>query len=86
MKNVGSKLKLARAKSGFSQIEIISKLKHERINITQPYLSMIEKGKREPNLVLIKTFAKIYNIDVLDLIFTKEERYEILSRYQYIKK
>lgn len=36
-------------------------------NISQSYLSLIENGKRKASAIILKTLAKVYNVDYLDL-------------------
>ena len=77
MESLGIKLKVARVKSRLNQSEAVEKLKGYGINITQSYLSKFENDVNEPDIRQLKALAKVYNIDVLTLIFTDDESDEI---------
>lgn len=82
MDTLGMKLKLARVRCKLNQTEAVEKLKMYDIEITQSYLSKIENDVNEPDIKQIKAFAKLYNVDPMEFIFTEDEINEIKERYQ----
>lgn len=54
---LGNKLKLAREKAGYTQVQIAEQLK-----ITQSQLSKIEQGKLEPSVETLGTLIDFYEI------------------------
>lgn len=77
METIGMRIKLARIKNRLSQSEAVDMLSKNRITITQSYLSKMENDINEPDIGQLKAFSKIYNIDILDLIFSTDELLEM---------
>lgn len=49
----------------------------KRLNIAHSHLSMIENGKKKPNLELLNSLAKVYDIKISQLIgeeYSQEEQ------------
>ena len=59
---LGKYLENARKQKGYSTYDV-----NKLTNISQSYISLIEKGKRKASAVILKTLAPIYNLDYLDL-------------------
>ena len=57
------KLKQARLKAGLRQIEVAKKLKRP-----QSYISRVESGGYRLDIVEVKRFAKLYGVDMNELI------------------
>lgn len=76
----GKKLKEARVLSGLSQNEAAKKM-----NMSRRSLNYIETGKREVTSDQIVDFAKLYNIDVREVLLesyvTESEEQLLCSRY-----
>ena len=82
--NLGEAIKKQRKLIGLSQGELA-----DACNITQSYLSMIEKNKKEPNLATIKELSEKLNlpvpalfikaIDLSDVPENKREIYNAMS-------
>ena len=70
--DLGEAIKTRRKKLGLSQGDL-AKL----CQITQPYLSMIEKNKKEPNLSTIKILSEKLDIPLPVLFFTSLEESDI---------
>jgi transcriptional regulator with XRE-family HTH domain len=51
--NIGRAIRFARAAKGISQQELAS-----RVDISASYLSLIESGKKDPSLGMIRSIAK----------------------------
>jgi transcriptional regulator with XRE-family HTH domain len=62
--NIGKTIKDLRLKKGFNQGEFA-----EICGLSQPYLSLIEKGKKEPTLGLLKEIAQKLSIPTPILVF-----------------
>jgi|SRR5579862_8760075 transcriptional regulator with XRE-family HTH domain len=56
---LGSAIKLMRTAAGFKQKDVASKLA-----VTSNYISLIEAGKREPSVALLRGLAKILGVPV----------------------
>ena len=74
--NIGEAIKFLRSKRDISQVQLADK-----IEITQGFLSLIEKGEREPGFELIKKIASTLHVPE-QLIFllacqkkTKQKQY-----------
>lgn len=61
-KDLGKYLENARKQKGYSTYDV-----NRLTDISQSYISLIEKGKRKASAVILKTLAPIYNLDYLDL-------------------
>ncbi len=64
---LGRALKLMRTASGLKQKEVAAKLR-----VTQNYLSLIENGKRNPSLSILKALARVLGVPI-GLFFLWEE-------------
>ena len=67
MNNFNDRLVLAREKAGLSQKRLA-----ELLQITPTRLNYWEKGKREPNVLMIKNISKILKVSSDFLIFGEE--------------
>lgn len=82
--DLGGAIKAQRKKIGINQGEL-AKL----CDITQSYLSMIEKNKKEPNLATLKILSKnlgiptpilfFMSLDESDIPDTKKDAYNVVS-------
>lgn len=70
--NLGEAIKKQRKIVGFTQGELA-----EACHITQSYLSMIEKNKKEPNLSTIKILSEKLNIPIPVLFLKSLEESDI---------
>jgi len=61
-KNIGKSLRYYRKQKGFSQYELA-----ERTNVSQSYISEIERGMKVPSLETIEEIAEVLGIEVWDL-------------------
>lgn len=59
---LGKYLEKIRKEKNYSTYDV-----HNLTKISQSYISLIEKGKRKPSAVILKTLAPIYSLDYLDL-------------------
>ena len=66
---IGQVMKELRLKSNFKQKDLASKL-----GVTASLLSMIEKGKREPNLKFIEKFCGLVKISMSELFNMLEKK------------
>ena len=73
MENVGTRLKIARFRSGLSQEEVIERLARRGFAITQVSLLRYENDHREIGLDLLKQLSLIYGVPVQELIWSREE-------------
>lgn len=72
MEHIGKKMQQLRKQKGLSLRELGS-----RLNIAHSHLSMIENGKKKPNLELLGAIAQIYDVSVSYLVgeeYSKEEK------------
>lgn len=77
MDNLGIRLKVARIKSGLNQSQAVEELSKLGEEMSQSYLSKIENNIHEPSLGQLKTFAKVYRVDVLELLYSEQELREL---------
>jgi transcriptional regulator with XRE-family HTH domain len=63
--NLGETIKLLRKRNGLNQSQLA-----ELCEITVTYLSLIENGKKEPTLSLLKTIANNLQVPLPILLFT----------------
>ncbi len=61
-KELGEYLEEARKRKKYSTYDV-----NKLTDISQSYISLLEKGKRKASAVILKTLAPIYNLDYLDL-------------------
>lgn len=59
---LGKYLEDSRKKKGLSTYDV-----NNLTQISQSYISLIEKGKRKPSAVILKTLAPVYGLDYIDL-------------------
>ena len=59
---LGKYLEISRKQKGLSTYDVNNLTK-----ISQSYISLIEKGKRKPSAVILKTLAPVYGLDYMDL-------------------
>lgn len=71
MNHIAEKLKKARKKSGYSQLQVSLKL-----NISRSNISKYENGLLEPNLSTMQKLIKLYNVDANYIFDTEENLYE----------
>jgi transcriptional regulator with XRE-family HTH domain len=67
--NLGKAIKLCRTQKNLSQAELA-----ERANISVSYLSLLERGKRDPNLSTVTQIAEALNVHISILMFLASER------------
>lgn len=65
MKNLGAAIKSLRKLAGISQGECA-----EMIWVSQTYLSLIERGVKQPSLYLIEQIGKVIGVPVYYIFFT----------------
>ncbi len=75
------KLKSARLAAGFSQDQIIDRLRENGLDITKAALSYYENGKRTPGASTVRELARIYAIPASS--FFKEETAIQINWYSY---
>ena len=63
--NLGETIKLLRKRNGLNQSQLA-----ELCEITVTYLSLIENGKKEPTLSLLKTIANSLQVPLPILLFS----------------
>lgn len=83
--NLGEAIKIHRKRLGLSQGDLA-----QSCGITQSYLSMIEKNKKEPNLSTLKVLSGKLNVPIPVLFFkslddadipeSKKEAYGVVSK------
>ncbi|MEK7616667.1 MAG: helix-turn-helix transcriptional regulator [Patescibacteria group bacterium] len=61
--DIVNKLKNAREKAGLSQLEAAKK-----VGKTQSYISKVESGQRQIDIVELKKFAQVYKKDLKEFI------------------
>ncbi|MCB9458112.1 MAG: helix-turn-helix transcriptional regulator [Anaerolineaceae bacterium] len=72
--NLGKAIKLCRTQRGFSQAEL------SRIaGISVSYLSLLERGKRDPNLSTVEDIAQALEVPVSILVFLAAEDDEMVG-------
>lgn len=64
---LGAKLRQIRKSLGFSQTEILRELGYEE-RLFRSNISQYERGDREPPLLVLLSYARIFDIDVEYLI------------------
>ena len=69
---LGKTIKLCRDRQQLHQKELA-----EKAGISESYLSLIEKGKRTPNLDVLDSIAKALNIPLNMLIFLASDKSEL---------
>ncbi len=69
---IGKAIKNLRQKKGLKQNEFA-----EKCNLSQSYLSLIEKDKKEPTLSVLKQIASVLNVPLPILVFMAIEQDDI---------
>ena len=77
--NLGNAIKEQRKLLGFSQGDLAMK-----IDMTQSYLSLIEKNKKEPNLSVLKKISEALTIPLPILFFKSIEISDIKDEKKFI--
>lgn len=70
--NIGNAIKELRKQKGFKQIDFA-----EKCGLSQSYLSLIEKGKKEPTLSLLKQIASTLSMPLPILFFMSLDKDDI---------
>lgn len=70
--NIGQTIKELRLKKGFNQGEFAL-----LCGLSQPYLSLIEKGRKEPTLSLLKGISQNLSIPVPILVFLSLDKDDV---------
>lgn len=70
--NIGNAIKSLRKEMGLNQIEFAS-----ASGLSQSYLSLIEKGKKEPTLSTLKAISNVLSIPTPILIFLSLEKNDV---------
>jgi transcriptional regulator with XRE-family HTH domain len=72
--NLGRAIKLCRTQKNLKQTELA-----DRADISVSYLSLLERGKRDPNFSTVQNIAAALNIPVSILVFLAAEDDEIAN-------
>ena len=73
-------LKLLRVAKGYSISEVA-----EKLGISQPFISRIESGEKNPSDSLIQKYSELFNIKVKTLeVFAKKEKEENLEHEEVL--
>lgn len=70
--SIGATIKLCRDRRGLSQKELA-----ERAEVSVSYLSLIEQGKRTPNLEVLESIASGLDIPLNVLVFLASDKSEL---------
>ena len=70
--SIGNAIKLCRTKRGLTQGELA-----ERVGFSVSYLSLIEKGKRTPDLEVLNQTAQALNMPLNLLVFLATDKTEL---------
>lgn len=68
------RIKKFREDRGLSQPKVIELMKELGVDINQSTLSRYESGKYPLTEDVIKSLAKIYNVSIIDIMFSKSEQ------------
>jgi transcriptional regulator with XRE-family HTH domain len=71
-KSIGNTIKLCRGQRGLSQGDLA-----ERAGLSVSYLSLIEQGKRTPNLEILEDIADALRIPLNILVFLASDKTEL---------
>jgi transcriptional regulator with XRE-family HTH domain len=72
--NIGNAIKELRIKRGFNQIDFADKC-----GLSQSYLSLIEKGKKEPTLSLLKKISSTLSMPMPILVFFSLDKNDVVD-------
>lgn len=64
-KTIGARVREARTKRGMTQLQLVAATDFE---ITPGFLSLLERGLKEWRVPLVEVFARVLDVDVLDLM------------------
>lgn len=70
--NIGNAIKLCRTQKGFTQAQL-----SENVKISTSYLSLLEQGKRDPNLSTIQDIATALDVPISILMFLATDKDEL---------
>lgn len=70
--NIGNAIKLCRTQKGFTQAQL-----SENAKISTSYLSLLEQGKRDPNLSTIQDIATALDVPISILMFLATDKDEL---------
>lgn len=70
--DIGKAIKLCRVKRKISQADLA-----EAANISVSYLSLLERGKRDPNFSTIQSIAEALHIPLSILVFLAADKEEL---------
>jgi transcriptional regulator with XRE-family HTH domain len=70
--NIGKAIKLCRVQKDMLQSELAKKS-----GMSVAYLSLIEKGKRDPNISVLKTLSTALNVPLSILVFLGADKNEL---------
>ncbi len=70
--NLGKAIKLCRTQKNMSQTELAN-----QAEISVSYLSLLERGKRDPNLSTVEKISEALKVPVSILVFLAADREEI---------
>ena len=71
--NLGKTIKRLRNKAGLHQKELAI-----CIEVTQGYISQVERGEKNPSMALLKRIASLFNTSVFVLLFLSMEEEDVL--------
>lgn len=78
--NIGRAIRLCRIQKGISQSELA-----ERANISVSYLSLLERGKRDPNFSTVESISSALNIPLSILVFLSSDEDELTGLTSELK-
>ena len=70
--NLGKAVKLCRVKRGLTQSELA-----QQANISVSYLSLLERGKRDPNISTVEDIASALKVPMSILVFLASDNDEL---------
>lgn len=70
--NIGNAIKLCRTQKGYTQSTL-----SERAHISVSYLSLLEKGKRDPNLSTLQDISTALEVPTSILMFLASDKEEL---------
>ena len=76
---LGKRIKELRVKSNFTQAELA-----EKVAIAAKHQSCIETGKNFPSAELLEKYAKVFSINVLDLLNIKKDKSKLQMKTEII--
>ncbi len=70
--NIGNAIKLCRTQKGYTQSQL-----SEKASISVSYLSLLEKGKRDPNLSTLQDISTALNVPTSILMFLASDKEDL---------